>query len=200
MKEHPEKYCEQCGKKFQKRSPARTKESRFCGYSCSGKFHISQRVSKLNSPEANLKKSLKLDAHPRWKPDRKMARGRPSPERRIFKESVLSRDGRKCLWCGSTKDLIADHIKPYAIYPELRWDINNGRTLCQTCHRKTDTYGLSPKSYFLIPLADKIKEVYSTGMYTVNDIARYHGVAESVMYRIITGKVAHRAAKIKSPV
>ena len=31
----------------------------------------------------------------------------------------------------------ADHIKPWAYYPELRYDINNGRTLCVEHHRLT---------------------------------------------------------------
>ena len=34
--------------------------------------------------------------------------------------------------------------KSFAIYPEFRFEISNGRTLCLDCHKKTDTFG--PKS------------------------------------------------------
>lgn len=36
--------------------------------------------------------------------------------------------------------LHADHIKPFAFYPNFRFDLNNGRTLCKPCHQTTDTY------------------------------------------------------------
>lgn len=54
---------------------------------------------------------------------------------------VKDRDGRKCVLCGSTTNLHADHIKPIALYPELMRDLSNGRTLCFDCHKKTPTYG-----------------------------------------------------------
>jgi hypothetical protein len=45
------------------------------------------------------------------------------------------------VWCGKTKEkLEADHIKPFALFPELRFDISNGRTLCLPCHKLTDNY------------------------------------------------------------
>jgi hypothetical protein len=27
------------------------------------------------------------------------------------------------------------------MHPELRFDVNNGRTLCATCHHQTPTFG-----------------------------------------------------------
>jgi len=37
-------------------------------------------------------------------------------------------------------DIQADHIRRFSEYPELRFDLNNGRTLCTECHKKI-TYG-----------------------------------------------------------
>jgi hypothetical protein len=61
-------------------------------------------------------------------------------EYKIWRKAVLERDGYKCIWCGDTHHLHADHIKPWAFYPEVRFAIDNGRTLCFECHKKTDTY------------------------------------------------------------
>lgn len=68
---------------------------------------------------------------------------RGSLEYRLWREAVFKRDNYTCVLCSKRGkgDLNADHIKPFAYFPELRFDINNGRTLCVPCHRKTDTYG-----------------------------------------------------------
>jgi 5-methylcytosine-specific restriction endonuclease McrA len=60
---------------------------------------------------------------------------------KIWRNAVLERDNRTCVWCFSTENLHADHIKPFSLFPELRFAIDNGRTLCASCHKTTDTWG-----------------------------------------------------------
>ncbi len=67
---------------------------------------------------------------------------RASLEYKLWRKSVFERDNYICIWCGQKGGkLSVDHIKPFALYPELRFAIDNGRTLCIDCHRKTDTWG-----------------------------------------------------------
>lgn len=74
---------------------------------------------------------------------------RQSAKYKAWRTLVFERDNYTCIECGdhnyegrgSSLSLHADHVKPFALYPELRFDINNGRTLCVPCHKKTGTYG-----------------------------------------------------------
>lgn len=82
---------------------------------------------------------------------------------RQWRSDVFTRDKFSCVNCGDSKggNLNADHIIPFiaimraysiscledALACEKLWDINNGRTLCIGCHKKTDTYGNHAKSY-----------------------------------------------------
>lgn len=75
---------------------------------------------------------------------------------REWKKLIKERDKYKCVLCGSNKILNVDHypksisqlIKEYNVKKPQEtkqikefWDINNGRTLCLGCHKKTETYG-----------------------------------------------------------
>lgn len=69
---------------------------------------------------------------------------------------ILKRNNFKCVWCREDNRslLEVDHIKPFSLIIRQNkiktteeafdcfelWDIDNGRTLCQDCHKLTDTY------------------------------------------------------------
>lgn len=86
------------------------------------------------------------EKHWNWK-------GGISPENHIIRQSfpykewrrnVFKRDGWTCVLCSfrskCSSDIQADHIQPFAYYPELRLELSNGRTLCVPCHKSTETY------------------------------------------------------------
>ena len=67
---------------------------------------------------------------------------RASIKMKIWRQKVFKRDNFTCQECGATGVLLnADHIKPFAKFPRLRFSVKNGRTLCVPCHRKTSTFG-----------------------------------------------------------
>lgn len=69
---------------------------------------------------------------------------RNSFEYKLWRRAVFERDNFSCVECGRKKSvsgkLTADHIKPFSLFPELRFELSNGRTLCRECHEKTDTW------------------------------------------------------------
>ena len=66
-----------------------------------------------------------------------------TPQYLNFIKSILKRDNYTCQKCnatngnGTTIKLEVHHIKSYAEYPKLRFDINNAITLCRECHHNT---------------------------------------------------------------
>lgn len=69
-------------------------------------------------------------------------------EYRQWRMKCLERDNWTCQFCGikchiglgKTIYLTVHHIKSWKNYPELRFEIDNGITLCEKCHSLTDNY------------------------------------------------------------
>ena len=58
---------------------------------------------------------------------------RTKPITKCLKKRILTRDGNRCVECGSTKWLEIAHIEPYRVGGNNADD--NLRTLCNPCHQ-----------------------------------------------------------------
>lgn len=101
------------------------------------------------TPERNKKISISNSGsnHYNWKGGPKIPKDiknriRKLREYKDWRHKVFTRDNYTCQECmirsGNGKEvyLEAHHIKSFADYPELRYLIENGITLCKNCHKK----------------------------------------------------------------
>lgn len=67
---------------------------------------------------------------------RQSIEGRRSSENKQWRKAVFERDNYTCRFCQRRGiRLNAHHLKQYAYYPELRYAVSNGVTLCEPCHK-----------------------------------------------------------------
>ena len=63
--------------------------------------------------------------------------GRSNLSYHKFCREVLIRDKFTCQQCLEVEtNIVVHHIKDFHNYPDLRFDVNNGQTLCRSCHCK----------------------------------------------------------------
>lgn len=131
--------CNECLNSFET-YPCRKQKS-YCSRECKTKAQIGRKMSKEWCQNQSIR--LKGSKSHFWKGGvtKENKRLRTTYEYRLWRKSVFERDDYTCQACGNRGCYLqADHIMPFSMYPEMRFDISNGRTLCVACHKKTDTY------------------------------------------------------------
>lgn len=197
-----EKPCDFCGKVFSV-EPHRFKSGR-------GKF-CSSKCTKIGmfTPEVRAKMSARRKGKPTgrtgdkchfWKGGvtPKSKADRMSLDLRNWRNAVYERDDFTCQECGQRGGrLNADHIKPFAYFPELRFAIDNGRTLCVDCHRRTDNYG--GKSNRILPknVYHRRKRVYGKTNSRPPKISKCNATLPKTPFRLPKGFGKSKPTKMK---
>jgi hypothetical protein len=107
----------------------------------------------IRTPEIRLKNSG--ENHWNWKGGiyPKNEGIRHSPEYKEWRTAVFKRDGYKCQMrvagvCDRSTKIQAHHIKPFSTYPEFRFIISNGVTMCRKCHARAKGAEYIYEEYF----------------------------------------------------
>lgn len=125
--------CLICRKRFRRSLPTAGGLPKYCSSKCYGK-----------SKKGNWIK----DKNPNWNggTTSESSKIRNSEEYKEWRMRVLKRDRFSCVKCGYRSkqsyahgdgkcDIRVDHTKPFSLYPHLRFEVKNGRTLCVPCDK-----------------------------------------------------------------
>ena len=107
-----------------------------------GKHHTLETKKRIS---LSRKGKLVGKDNPAWRGGkvRRIRTGYSGKQYKKWRFTIFVRDKFTCQKCGKTHIyLTAHHIKSFTDYPKLRFDLNNGRTLCEDCHKLTDNYGV----------------------------------------------------------
>ena len=131
---------------------------KYCSIKCKDKDHSKTMTGRTHTPETRmiLSRNAKKQGlgkvygpnHPNWKGGLSKSNNkvRSSGEYVEWRKEVLFRDSWTCQHCGQVGGgLHAHHIMSFSLYPLLRFDINNGITLCVPCHSQVHNRNLARK-------------------------------------------------------
>lgn len=115
-----ERTCQLCSKTFFVCRNHVADSRKFCSLTCRSAYYSGERS-------------------PAWKGGitSEHNKAKMTPEYAEWRKAVYQRDHYHCVLCLTHPRILhAHHIKMFTEYPELRYDVANGATLCVFCHRK----------------------------------------------------------------
>ena len=133
--------CPICGKQFYRKHSKMKTCSKSCGSKLAGKKRVRTQLlchhcnNSFYPSNGHLgMKYCSQDCRYKSKRKKDSDKNRNSWRYRSWRKMVIKRDDYTCQKCGSTKHLQAHHIQEWKYYPELRYEVDNGQTLCKFCH------------------------------------------------------------------
>lgn len=146
--------CEYCGKPFARnRILLQISKRHFCSQHCCGLGKRKRLVKQCRVCGKDFEtvacvrrstcddKTCKVSVHhgkyaSHWSGGKVLDRDVNSDEYKQWRFSVFLRDNWSCRRCGiSDHRMQAHHVRPWAKFPSLRFDVKNGVTVCKPCHR-----------------------------------------------------------------
>ena len=117
--------CVICGKKvFIQPTQIKYRKRKTCSIKCRGK---NLTLLAMERRKTGVMTKHQIDRAERY-----------SKKAEDWRREVFMRDNYICQCCKKRGGYLeADHIKPWAFFPEIRYELSNGRTLCRKCHDKT---------------------------------------------------------------
>lgn len=99
-----------------------------------GKKRSEETRKKISQAQIGRKQPLEL-IEKRIIGIRKTGKSRQSYNYQEWRRRILERDKNKCVKCDRQHEKMhCHHIKPWKEFPELRFSVENGETLCASCH------------------------------------------------------------------
>lgn len=97
-----------------------------------------RKISIFNKTQ---RKYISGEEHPNWdhsKSKEEREKNRWLHEQKIWRKIIYERDNYTCQRCGDDRggNLVAHHINSYDWCKDERWNIDNGITLCNKCHKE----------------------------------------------------------------
>jgi hypothetical protein len=146
--------CDYCDGEYEKLECQLKNEHHFCSIHCKAKWIGEKSQNDIDYKEKQRQIALKNGTKPplkigkdhwNWKGGISKLKLRDTGEYDKWRKYIFSKDNYTCGICKIRGGrLSSHHIKEWALYPELRYNIDNGQCLCYDCHM--DLHGLKKKT------------------------------------------------------